>query len=114
MAFKQGRRPSVVIEPREHREFQDDLRDAGYKPHKGPRIERDGEIRAWVAPVGNGERHVHVQEVRRRNGDVAVYAHTEPAGVGPSHAVSAVTDGASYQGGSRVLREDLRRRGWDV
>jgi len=43
-----------------------------------------------------------------------VYAHTEPEGIGVAHAISAITDGASFQGGSRALKSDLRRRGWDV
>jgi hypothetical protein len=31
-----------------------------------------------------------------------------------AHAISAITDGASFSGGSRALKSDLRRRGWDV
>lgn len=71
MPFKQGTRPSVVIAPEDHREFRGTLFASGYKPHTGPRVRRDGEIQAWVAPLAGG-RQVHVQEVRRRNGDVAV------------------------------------------
>lgn len=112
MPFKQGKRPTVTIDAEEHRAFRKDLERAGYRPHAKPRVARDGEIGAWVVPIAGG-RQVHVQEVRRGDGDVDVYAHTEPAGVGPKHAVSAVADRASFSGGARVLREDLRRAGWE-
>lgn len=113
MPFKQGRKPSVIIDPEDHRSFRGALLASGYKPHTGPRVRRKDEIQAWVAPLPGG-RQVHVQEVRTRNGDIAVYAHTEPEGAGLSHAISAITDRASFQGGSRALKSDLRRRGWDV
>lgn len=113
MPFRQGISPCVVIPRRLHRVFRGDLLSLGYRFHSGPRTTRDGEIQAWVAGIGR-DRQVHVQEVRLDNGDVAVYAHTEPEGYGLDHLVSALLDEASFAGGSRVLKNDLRRRGWDV
>lgn len=114
MAFKQGRKPALVLRTAtERKKFRGALLSAGYEFHSGPRTTRDGEQQAWVADIGRG-RQVHVQEVKRRNGTVAVFAHTEPAGYGLHHLVSALTDGASYSGGSRVLKADLRARGWKV
>ena len=69
--------------------------------------------RAWVAPIGRG-RQVHVQEVRRGDGRVEVFAHTEPEGSGLRHLVAAVLDRASFTGGARALLADLRTGGWDV
>jgi hypothetical protein len=102
--FKQGRKPSVVIDAEEHRQLRGALLASGYKPHTGPRVKRDSEIQALVAPLPRG-RQVHVQEVRHRSGDVAVYAHTGHEGTGVAHAISAITDGASFQGGSRGTEE---------
>lgn len=113
MPFKQGIRPCVIVPRRLHRAFRGDLLSLGYRFHTGPRTTRDSEIQAWVAGIGRG-RQVHVQEVRLDDGDIAVYAHTEPEGYGLDHLVSAVLDEASFAGGARVLRSDLRSRGWDL
>ena len=113
MPFKQGRSPCLVVSRSDHKTFRGDLFAAGYKPHTGPRTKRKGEIQAWVAPLPRG-RQVHVQEVRRRDGDIAVYAHSEPEGYGLAHAFAALFDRASFSGGARALKEDLRRRNWDV
>lgn len=114
MAFIQGRRPPLILESAaEHKRFRGALFALGYRLHGGPRTTRDGEIQAWVAPIGRG-RQVHVQEVRQRDGTIAVYAHTEPEGCGLNHLISAVLDQASFSGGARVLLNDLRSRGWDV
>jgi hypothetical protein len=40
-----------------------------------------------------------------------VFAHTEPEGYGLDHLVSAMLDGASFSGGAKVLKNDLRCRG---
>lgn len=113
MAFKQGRRPCLVLERNEHREFRGDLFALGYRLHDGARTTRRGEIQAWVGAVRGG-RQVHVQEVRRHDGRVAVFAHTEPEGYGLDHLVAAILDRASFSGGAKVLLNDLRARGWDV
>jgi hypothetical protein len=113
MPFKQGRRPCLVLSPDLHRSFRGTLLKSGYTFHTGPRTTRSGEIQAWVAPLPNG-RQVHVQEVRRRNGNIAVFAHTEPEGYGLAHGIAAFFDRASYSGGGRALKADLRRDGWDV
>jgi hypothetical protein len=112
MPFKQGVRPAFRVAPEDQREFRADLRAQGYKPHRGARVRRDGEIGAWTAPLPD-HRQVHVQEVREADG-IAVYAHTEPAGAGAKHGLSALTDKASFSAGARVLRADLRERGWDA
>lgn len=112
MPFKQGRRPCLVIRKGRNKKFRGALLSAGYTFHRDLRTKRDGEIQAWVRPIGR-DRQVHVQEVRRRNGNVAIYAHTEPEGETLDHLVSAVLDQASFQGGAKVLLNDLRSRGWD-
>ena len=111
MPLKQGRKPCVVVGARDHRRLRGTLLNMGYQFHRGLRSRRPGEIEAWLADIGRG-RQVHVQEVKRRNGGIAIYAHTEPASGTMAHAVSALLDGASFQGGSRVLRADLREDGW--
>lgn len=111
MPFKQGKRPCVTVPKARLRKFRGALFSAGYKPHSGPRATRDNEIQAWVRLIGRG-RQVHVQEVRRKNGNIAVFAHTEPESTTLAHAVSALLDGASFAGGAKVLLNDLRDRGW--
>lgn len=114
MAFIQGRRPPVVLESKaEHKTSRGALFALGYRFHGGPRTTRDREVQPWVAPIGRG-RQVHVQDARRRDGKIAVYAHTEPEGHGLDHLITGVLDGASFSGGARVLLNDLRSRGWDV
>jgi len=113
MPFKQGKRPCLVLDASDVRGFRGTLLSKGYKPHTGLRTIRAREQQAWVAPVGR-DRQVHVQEVRRANGRIAVFAHTEPAGYGLRHAVAAILDRASFSGGARVLLRDLRDDGWDV
>jgi hypothetical protein len=113
MPFKQGVKPCLRVPKHLHRTFRGDLFALGYKPHTGPRSRRAGEIQAWVAPIGRG-RQVHVQEERLRDGSVAVFAHTEPEGYGLDHLMAALFDEASFPGGARALRTDLRSRGWEV
>jgi hypothetical protein len=113
MAFKQGRRPCLVLEKKEHRSFRGALFSLGYQLHDGPRTTRDGEVQAWVGSIRGG-RQVHVQEVRRRDGTIAVFAHTEPEGHGLDHLVAAILDRASFSGGAKVLLNDLRAHGWDI
>jgi hypothetical protein len=110
MPFKQGKKEIAIIEKDERKEFRGDLFATGYKPHTGPRTQREGEIQAWVKPIGRG-RQVHVQEELQGDGSIKVYAHTEPAGYGLDHLVAAVLDEASFSGGGKVLRGDLRKRG---
>jgi hypothetical protein len=111
--FKQGVQPCLVVPKRLHKQFRGDLLALGYQLHTGPRTTRDGEVQAWVAGIDRG-RQVHIQEVRLDNGDIAVFAHTEPEGYGLDHLISAMLDGASFSGGAKVLKNDLRCRGWDV
>lgn len=113
MPFKLGVKACLVVPKRLHRQFRGDLLALGYTFHTGPRTTREGEIHAWVAGIGRS-RQVHVQEVRLENGDVAVFAHTEPKGFGLDHLLSAVLDEASFPGGAKVLKNDLRSLGWDV
>jgi hypothetical protein len=113
MAFKQGVRPVLVVAKGSRKVFRGDLLSTGYKPHTGPRSKRGGEIQAWVNLIGR-DRQVHVQEQLLDDGSIAVFAHTEPAGTGLEHLISAILDRASYSGGARVLLADLRSRGWNV
>ena len=114
MAFKQGKSPVLVIRGAAvHKMFRGALLASGYRFHDGPRTTREREVQAWVANIGRG-RQVHVQEERRRDGSVAIFAHTEPEGHGLRHLVAAVLDQTSFSGGARALLADLRARGWDV
>lgn len=113
MPFKQGEKPALTFAKSKCSRFRGDLFACGYRLHTGPRIQRNGEIQAWIVDIGRG-RQVHVQEVRRADGRVDVYAHTEPRGIGLAHALCAVFDCASYQGGARALKSDLRARGWKL
>ena len=109
--FIQGKQPCLIIPKRLHKAFQHALTGLGYESHDGPRWKRDGETQTWVVALGNG-RQIHVQEEELSNGNVAVFAHTEPAGFGPRHLASALRDEASFSGGSKALKADLRKRGW--
>lgn len=113
MPFKQGVRPTIIVSREDRRTFRGDLFATGYRPHNGARTRRDDEIQAWVKPIGRG-RQVHVQEELLDDGSVAVFAHTEPEGETFAHLVAAIFDQASYSGGARALRADLRSRGWDL
>jgi hypothetical protein len=113
MPLKQGVQPVLIVAKDSRRVFRGDLLATGYKPHTGPRSKRDGEIQAWVKLIGRG-RQVHAQEELLDDGSTAVFAHSEPAGVGLDHFFAAILDRASFSGGARVLRGDLRSRGWDV
>jgi hypothetical protein len=113
MPFKQGMRPVINVPKISRQTFRGDLFATGYKPHTGLRTKRDGEIQAWVKPIGRG-RQVHVQEELLDDDSIDVFAHTEPEGQSLEHLVAAVFDQASYSGGAKVLRSDLRSRGWDV
>lgn len=90
------------------------LASAGYEEHDGPRMSRDGEIATYRLAFhgADGLRQNHVQIVER--GSVfAVYAHTEPHTQRlVAHAISAVGDGASFSGGSRMLTNDLSSVGY--
>jgi len=114
MAFKKGKRACLVIKKSQYKAFKGALLSAGYEFHIGPRTIRKGEIDSMVASV-RSDRQVHVRAVRRRDGDIAVYAHTEPSIDSPvAHALAALTDDMSFQGGARALLNDLRQQGWDV
>lgn len=110
MAFKQGRHPCLVLQKKDHRRFRGALFPLGYQLHDGPRTTRDGEVQAWVGSI-RGRRQVQVQEVRRRDGTVAVFAHTEPEGYGLDHLVAAVLDRAELLGRREGLAERPARTG---
>jgi len=90
------------------------LRQARYETHDGPAVTRAGEIVTLRKTFDGGRRQNHVQLVRR--GDtIAVYAHTEPHTddfIG--HAISALWNGASFAGGTRMLLNDLARVGFSL
>lgn len=92
------------------------LAHAGYEPHTGLRVSRDGEVATFRRTFrgANGLRQNHVQVVDR--GDTfAVYAHTEPHTARLiAHTVSALGDGASFSGGSKMLRGDLAAVGYEL
>ena len=111
MPFKQGVKPCLVLPKGDQSKFRARLRSLGYKVHQGLRTTRKDEIRAWVRAIRQG-RQVHVQEEKLDNGDIAVYAHTEPEGQTLDHLLSALFDEASFQGGAKVLLRDLESTGW--
>lgn len=92
------------------------LQQAGYEDHDGPKYRRDGELLAFRATFdgSDGLRQNHVQVVDR--GEVlAVYAHTEPHTERfIEHAISALHDKASFSGGSKMLRNDLKAVGLNL
>lgn len=110
LPFQQGIRPCLMLATAsDWRGLCQALQEAGYRVHRGPRTTRAGERRAWLREFGRG-RQVHVQAARETpGGPTYVFAHTEPAGTGLDHAVSALLGQASYQAGARVLLADLRR-----
>lgn len=114
--LKQQRKATLYVPRQQLGLFRLKLQQAGYEGHDGPKSRRGGEVLALRAAfVGqDGLRQNHVQVVDR--GDVlAVYAHTEPHTARLfDHALSAVTDRASFSGGSRMLRNDLRAVGFSA
>ncbi len=90
------------------------LEQAGYEYHDGPRTSRDNEVATFrnAFDSASGLRQNHVQIVDR--GSVfAIYAHTEPhTERWWAHTVSAIGDGASFSGGSRMLGNDLASGGY--
>lgn len=115
MAFKQGKKPCLVLHRGNHGSFSETLIACGYMPHNGPRKKRPGEFRAWKRIIGDGKQ-IHVQEVFIDDSDgfVYVYAHTEPQGYGITHLISAIRDKANFAHGARVLMRDLKKlqKGW--
>jgi hypothetical protein len=111
MAFKQGKRPTLRIPSAKTHAFRAVLLVVGYRVHRGLRTKRKGELMAWLIRLPKG-RQVHVQEEELPNGDILVFAHTEPAGYGLKHLKAALRDRVSYSGGARRLRNDLRSKGW--
>jgi len=108
--FRQGKKPAVIFAESAQHRARRALERAGYVPHTGMRYERRGEICAWSKDLPGG-RHVHVQEVRWRDGVIALFAHTEvKSGLG--HVLSALRDRANYSAGARTLRRDLTREGF--
>jgi hypothetical protein len=92
------------------------LRDAGYEEHDGPKLPRDGEIATFrrAFHTKDGLRQNHVQLVQRGS-TIAVYAHTEPHTIRlAAHAISAMLDGASFSGGSKMLRNNLADVAFDL
>jgi hypothetical protein len=71
MAFDQGSRPCLVLEKEEHCSLRGALFSLGYQLHDGPRTTRAGEVQMWMGSLEGG-RQVHLPEVRRRDGTIAV------------------------------------------
>jgi hypothetical protein len=112
--FKEQRRAAGYFPRAQLGLFKLKLVDAGYEEHDGPKVRRDGEVLTARAVFEgrDGLRQNHVQVVAR--GEVlAVYAHTEPhTDRLIAHAISALNDGASFAGGSKMLRNDLNAGGF--
>lgn len=112
--FKQQQRPAGYVNDEQFGQLKLKLRQAGYEDHDGLRVSRSGEVAAFrrtFHAVG-GVRQNHVQIVDR--GVIfAIYAHTEPHTARLiAHAISALGDGASFSGGSKMLRNDLADAGY--
>jgi hypothetical protein len=92
------------------------LRRAGYEGHTGPKVQRDREVAAFrkTFESARGLRQNHVQ-IAENNNTLAIYAHTEPhTDELVDHAISAIFDGASFQGGSKMLKNDLAAEGVEL
>ena len=90
------------------------LAAAGYEEHDGPRMSREGEVATYRLAFNgaDGLRQNHVQIVKRGS-VLAIYAHTEPHTQRlVAHAISAVGNGASFSGGSRMLTNALSSVGY--
>jgi hypothetical protein len=114
--FKQQRKAAGYVPYHQLGLLKLKLSQAGYENHDGPKVRRDGEVLAARATFDgrDGVRQNHVQVVDR--GTVfAVYAHTEPHTARLlDHAISALNDGASFAGGSKMLRNDLAAVGFSL
>ncbi len=113
MAFKEGKKPALVVKKKKLRALVSALFSAGYEAHEGRKVLRPGEFVTMRKVYKNkgGERQCHVQIVEA-DGHLLVFAHTEPY-MGRDvfslieHGISALTDGASYSAGSRMINRDL-------
>jgi hypothetical protein len=113
MAFKEGKKPALVVAKKKARSLIAALVAVGYGPHEGRKVRRPGEFATLrkVYKAGRQDRQCHVQLVEA-DGHVLVYAHTEPL-MGRDlfslikHGISALTDGASFSAGARMVNRDL-------
>jgi hypothetical protein len=116
MPFKQQKKAAGYF-PVEHQGLlRLKLRHAGYEEHPGPFVSRDGEVGTFRKTYRSGGmlRQNHVQVVTRGT-KLAVYAHTEPhTERWVDHALSAISDGHSFSGGSRMVRHDLAASGYEL
>lgn len=114
--FKQQRQAAGYVNEEQLGLLKLKLRQAGYEDHDGLRVSRSGEVATFrrTFRAASGVRQNHVQVVDR-GGVFAVYAHTEPHTARLiAHAVSALGDGASFSGGSKMLRNDLVDAGYQL
>lgn len=107
--FKQQKKATGYVPRQQAGLLRVKLREAGYEVHSGPALARDREThtlrKSFRGQSGVRQNHVSIEE---RGSVAAVYAHTEPHTddlIG--HTISALTDGASFTGGSRMLKRDL-------
>jgi hypothetical protein len=113
MAFKEGKKPALVVAKKRLTNLVTALMAVGYGPHEGRKVRRPGEFATLrkVYKARGQERQCHVQIVEA-DGHVLVYAHTEPY-MGRDvfslieHGISALIDGASYSAGTRMINRDL-------
>lgn len=111
--FKQQKKAAGYIPRQQLNLVRVALRRLDYEEHPGPAVTRDGEVitlrRSFSTPKGWRQNHVQIVE---RGNSLAVYAHTEPhTDAFVDHAISAVFDGASFAGGSKMVRADLAKVG---
>jgi hypothetical protein len=118
MPFVQGKTPAIIIPQTRIVEAVDALHCVGYTRHRGLRWTRENEVytlrKSWsdyAAKTCNRRMQNHVQIVACDDG-LHVFAHTEPAGYGLEHAVSAIMDKADFLVGSKILVSDLKRSGY--
>lgn len=114
--FKQQKRAAGYLPYQSFNTLAAALKRAGYERHSGPRVERDREIaafrRTYDSPQGLRQNHVQVAE---HGNTIAIYGHTEPhTDEFIDHAISAIFDGASFQGGSKMLKNDLAEQGLEL
>jgi hypothetical protein len=113
MAFKEGKKPALVVSKGKTKALMTALLAANYVPHDGRKVRRGGEFATLrkIYKARGQDRQCHVQVVEA-DGHVLVYAHTEPL-MGRdvfsliTHGISVLTDSASYSAGARMINKDL-------
>lgn len=115
MPFHHATKPALRLPFNRLKSLVASLLKAGYDEHDGRKLEDKREIatfRKRYASRGQN-RQCHVQILYQDEKNLDVFAHVEPVMGGISdiisHGMSALTDGADFVAGTRMLCEDLKK-----